>query len=347
VARLGVRPANITHGGVNCTVTWPQLWAIHLKSRLTTRVLVRVARFKADGFDTLHAGLQRIDWSAWLPDAGSTHGGVTVTASTDGNSTLYHTGAVVERVTEAIGRAAGEQQVLVRINRNVATVSIDASGLALHKRGYRGPAGKAPCRETLAAALLVASDWDVRRPLVDPFCGSGTIAIEAAMLARRMAPGRHRAFQFMHWPSFDDAGWQRLLKGADADVIERCPPIVASDRDEGAVTATLTNAASAGVGAQIEAVRRAVSDLVLPERAGWLVTNPPYGSRVGGGDVRDLYDRFGAVLRERAAGWHVAVLASRETPVNRTKVPLVPVLATTNGGIAVDVYAGTVPTPLP
>jgi putative N6-adenine-specific DNA methylase len=290
----------------------------------------------------LHTGLSRIDWSAWLPE-----GGVTVTASTDGKSKLYHTGAIAERVTEQIHRQEGPQQVLVRITRDVATVSIDASGLALHKRGYRGAAGKAPVRETLAAALLVAGEWDVKRPLVDPFCGSGTVLIEAAMKARRMAPGRHRSFQFMEWPSFDPAGWDRLVKGSDSDVLERCPAIVGSDRDDGAVAASLANAAAAGVADAITVERRSASELVLPSGAGWIVTNPPYGARVGGPDVRDLYDRFGAVLRERAGGWHVALLASRDTPVARLHLPLVPVLETSNGGISVAVQSGTVPPAIP
>lgn len=338
LVKLGVRPANVTHGGVNCSLTWPQLWAVHLKSRMATRVLVRVARFKADGFDTLTAGLARIDWSAWLPA-----GGVDVAASTDGKSKLFHTGAIAERVVAQIGRGEGTQQVLVRVQRDVVTVSIDATGPALHKRGYRGPAGKAPMRETLAAALLVASEWDVKKPLVDPFCGSGTIVIEAAMRARRIAPGRHRTFQFMQWPSFDAVAWERLVKGADSDVIDRCPPLLAFDRDDGAVAATLANATTAGVAGQINVERRAASDLVLPSTAGWIVSNPPYGARVGGPDVRDLYDRFGDVLRERARGWHVALLASRDTPVTRLKLPLVPMLETTNGGIPVAVQSGTVP----
>ena len=338
LTRLGVRPANVTHGGVNCSLTWPQLWAVHLKSRIATRVLVRVARFKADGFDTLHAGLARIDWAEWLPA-----GGVEVTASTDGKSKLFHTGAIAERVAEQIGRGEGSQQVQVRVQRDVATVSIDATGPALHKRGYRGPAGKAPMRETLAAALLGASEWDVKSPLVDPFCGSGTILVEAAMRARRIAPGRQRTFQCMQWPSFDAEAWARLVKGADNDVIDKCPPLFAFDRDDGAVAATLQNAAKAGVAEQITVERRAASDLELPTKAGWLVSNPPYGSRVGGPDVRDLYDRFGAVLRERAVGWHVALLASRDTPVSRLHLPLVPTLETSNGGIHVAVHTGVVP----
>jgi putative N6-adenine-specific DNA methylase len=342
--KLGVRPANPTYGGVNCGLTWPQLWSVHLRSRVATRVLVRLARFKADGFDTLHAGLDRIDWSAWLPDrAVGGGGGVRVAASADKTSKLFHTGAIEERVAEHIGRGEGEQSVLVRVSRDVVTISLDATGVALHRRGYRGAAGKAPMRETLAAALVLASGWDVRRPLVDPFCGSGTVLVEAAMLARRMSPGRHRAFQFMDWPTFDQTAWDRLLKGADADVIDRCPPIIGSDRDEGAVAASLENAASAGVGEQVVVERRSASELTLPPRAGWLVSNPPYGHRVGGPDVRDLYDRFGAVLRERASGWHVGLMASTDTPIARLHLPLIPELSTANGGIPVSVHTGLVP----
>jgi putative N6-adenine-specific DNA methylase len=336
--KLGVRPANPTHGGINCGLTWPQLWSVHLRARVATRVLVRLARFKADGFDTLHAGLSRVDWSAWLPV-----GGVRVTASADKSSKLFHTGAIEERVAEHIGRGEGDQAVLVRVSRDVVTISLDATGSALHRRGYRGAAGKAPMRETLAAALVLASGWDVRRPLVDPFCGAGTVLVEAAMLARRMSPGRHRSFQFMEWPSFDAAGWDRLLKGADADVIDRCPPIIGSDRDEGAVAAAIENAVAAGVGADVVVERRSASELVLPNRAGWLVSNPPYGHRVGGPDVRDLYDRFGAVLRERAGGWHVALMGSTDTPVARLHLPLVPELSTSNGGIPVSIHTGLVP----
>jgi putative N6-adenine-specific DNA methylase len=343
VQRLGVRPARAVRGGVECTITWPQLWAINLRSRLATRVVVRVARFHADGFHSLGKGLAAVDWSAWLaPDAG-----IAVAATTDKVSKLYHSVAVEERVAEALGRPLGTQALQVRVQRDEVTISLDASGAPLHHRGWRGPAGKAPMRESLAAALAIASGWDAKSPLVDPFCGSGTVAIEAAMIARRMAPGRNRSFAFEQWPSFDAEGWQRLLRGADGDVVTKCPPIIASDRDAGAIAAVVENAPRAGVGDNVEAVQRTVSDLALPARRGWLVSNPPYGHRVGGQgggdrDLRNLYDRFGAVLRERAAGWHVALLAAHDTPVNRLKLPLQPALNTANGGIDVTVHAGVV-----
>ena len=153
--------------------------------------------------------------------------------------------------------------MLFRSQRDVVTLSLDATGPSLHRRGYRGVAGKAPLRETLAAAVVVASGWDAKRPFVDPFCGSGTLLVEAAMIARRMAPGRHRAFAFQQWPSFDDDRWQRLLRGADADVIDRCPEIVGSDRDAGAVEAALANAEAAGVGSNVAVRLASVSELEI------------------------------------------------------------------------------------
>ncbi len=244
VQKLGVRPAHAVRGGVECTVTWPQLWALNVRCRVATRVLVRLRRFKADGFHSLEKGLGAIPWGEWL-DADA---GVQVSVTADAGSKLYHSGAVEERVIAALGRPEGAQRVFVRVLNDVVTVSLDASGDSLHRRGYRGAAGKAPLRETLAAAVVLASGWDARSALIDPFCGSGTIAIEAAMIARRMAPGRHRSFAFQAWPSFSAAAWERLLRGADGDVVAKCPPIIASDRDAGAVAAAVANAAAAGVG---------------------------------------------------------------------------------------------------
>ena len=353
LTRLDVRPARAVKGGVECSVTWPQLWAVHLRSRLATRVLVRVWRFRATTWGELEAGLKGVQWGEWLADDAV----LDVQATCSKSSALYHSDAVAERAAAVIGRPAGDQVVQVRVLDDVVTVSLDATGPALFKRGWRGPAGRAPMRETLAAALVLASGWDRRSPLVDPFCGSGTVAIEAAMIARRMAPGRRRSFAFQQWPTFSADAWGRLLRGADGDVIDRCPPILASDRDDGAVAAAQENAAAAGVGEQVDVQRRSISDLTLPARAGWLVTNPPYGRRVGGeggagagagaggGDVRDLYDRFGQVLRASGAGWRIAVLAAKETPVARLGLPFTSAVHTSNGGIPVDVWCGQVAPP--
>lgn len=344
VVKLGIRPARRTHGGVECEVTLPQLWALHLHARIATRVLVRAIRFKADGFDSLRFGVRQVDWSAWLsPDTA-----VRVDATCDRDSKLFHSDAVAERVTAELDRPpaaddAPAQTVLVRVQRDVVTISLDATGVSLHQRGYRQAVAKAPLRETLAAACVVASGWDRKKPFVDPFCGAGTLAIEAAMLARRLPPGRQRAFACWDWPSFDEERWQRLVAAADADVLDREVVVQATDRDAGAIEATLANAGRAGV--VVHAEQRSISDLVLPPKAGWLVTNPPYGQRVGDpAKVRDLYDRTGQVLRERAAGWRVAVLAPPSPPLAaRLGIALEERLRTTNGGIAVVLSATPAP----
>jgi putative N6-adenine-specific DNA methylase len=168
--------------------------------------------------------------------------------------------------------------------------------------------------------MLFASGWDKASPLLDPFCGSGTIAIEAALMARNIAPGRARRFSFMDWPNFDAALWQSLLETAETRAdnprseAERdrasLPPIMASDRDAGAIEAAKANAAHAGVADGIEFSRRAVSAIEPPSQPGWVVTNPPYGVRVSGNkDLRNLYAQFGNVLRAKCPGWHVAMLS--------------------------------------
>jgi putative N6-adenine-specific DNA methylase len=186
-------------------------------------------------------------------------------------------------IAAAPKRAVAGSSVLIRIVSDQVTVSIDSSGEPLYKRGWREAVAKAPIRETLAAGLLAASGWDTKAPLIDPFCGSGTIAIEAMLLARRIAPGRHRAFAFQDWPSFEQVKWDRLVGAADADVLDRKPTVIGADRDAGAIAAARSNAERAGVAELIEWREASISDLVVPSgRVGVIATNPPYGQRVGG-----------------------------------------------------------------
>ncbi|MCB0316689.1 MAG: class I SAM-dependent RNA methyltransferase, partial [Calditrichaeota bacterium] len=177
------------------------------------RILLRLGSFYAGGFPELKRKVRRLPWADMLTP--KTHFELRVTCH---KSRLYHSGAVAERVADAIHQQCGAQPVpagssaddeggasqliVVRLLRDHCTVSIDTSGEGLHRRGYRQATAKAPLRETLAAAMLLAAGWDDRAPLLDPFCGSGTIAIEAALLARHLAPGLQRRFAFMDWPDF-------------------------------------------------------------------------------------------------------------------------------------------------
>jgi putative N6-adenine-specific DNA methylase len=222
-------------------------------------------------------------------------------------------------------------------------VSIDTSGALLHRRGYRQAVARAPLRETMAAALLLASGWDGTAPLLDPMCGSGTIPIEGALLARRIAPGARREFAFARWPGFDRARWDALLAAARARELPTSPtPIVGSDRDEGAVAAARANAERAGVAGDVALERRAISAIEPPPGPGWLVGNPPYGKRVGeGDDVRDFYAQLGKVARARLAGWTVALLSPDRALDRQLGLRLEERARTSNGGIPVRVVVGT------
>jgi putative N6-adenine-specific DNA methylase len=234
--------------------------------------------------------------------------------------------------------------VVARVAHDRVTVSIDASGALLHRRGYRQALAKAPLRETMAAALLLASGWDATAPLLDPMCGSGTIPIEGALMARRIAPGIHRAFAFMGWPTFEPDAWERLTSEARAHELASSPvEIRGSDRDEGAVAAAVSNAERAGVASDVRFERRALSALVAPAGTGWIVGNPPYGKRVSEDrDVRDFFAALGRVARERLHGWTLALLSPDRALDRQLGLRVEELARTSNGGIPVRIVVGEV-----
>lgn len=360
LAALGVEP-NEEQGGVAFRGTAELVARANLWLRVASRVLVRVASFRAQAFHELERLARAIPWESYL------HSGVPVRFRvTSKKSRLYHTGAIAQRFGEAIehrlgaslaiesagaddeaeGTATGAQLFVIRAFHDEFTVSADSSGALLHQRGYRKAVAKAPMRETLAASLLMAGEWTGAEALLDPFCGSGTIPIEAALLARRMAPGLHRAFAFQGWPSFEAAKWERLRAKAMQDALPKARvEIIGSDRDSGAIEAAIANAERAGVRDDIRFDVRAVSGIDDGAgRAGCVVTNPPYGVRVGeAARLRDLYARFGQVLRAKCPGWRLAMLTANERLERELRLALEQRLRTRNGGIAVRVMTGTIP----
>jgi putative N6-adenine-specific DNA methylase len=201
---------------------------------------------------------------------------------------------------------------------------------------------KAPLRETLAAALLLASGWDKVSPLIDPFCGSGTIPIEAALLALKIPPGINRLFAFMDWPDFDRSLWLNILDQG-RKVGDAAPLIQASDRDAGAIKMAQANAERAGVLDYIEFRCQAISSIMPPPTTGWVVTNPPYGVRLEGNkDLRNLYARFGSILKDKCPGWNLAILCSEPLLLGQLDLALDTTLGFVNGGIRVMVGRGQV-----
>ncbi len=327
--------------------------------RIASRVVVRLATFEARSFAELERHARQIAWASVVTPGSAVRFRVTCK-----KSKLYHSDAVAQRLADAVTRtipgvraegASGSeddtpsaddaQLFVVRLHRDECTVSADTSGALLHRRGYRQATAKAPLRETIAAALLAASGWDGTTTLVDPLCGSGTIPIEAALRARGLPPGAHRTFAAERWPgvsrTLGDRVRAELAEGTRPALSAR---VVGSDRDAGAIEAARTNAVRAGVAGDIDLSVRSLSAAEFPpERLGWVVTNPPYGVRVGDADrVRDLWAQLGHVLRDRARGWRVALLSPDPALERQLRIPLSVVAQTTNGGIPVRLVVGEV-----
>jgi len=332
----GVDIRRTLRGGVEFSATDRQLYAANLWCRTITRIVVRLARFRAASFGELERQVEAVAFGPWLPEGTTPSVRVSCTASH-----LYHSGAVAERLLAmlATGPDPGPL-VVVRIVHDRLTISVDSSGEPLHRRGWRREPAKAPLRETLAAALVLASGWDGRAPFVDPFCGSGTIAIEAALLAAGRPPGEGRRFAFMDWPCFAPGTWASVV-GAARGVTAATPStgrgeIVAADRDAGAVAAAIANAERAGVPDRVSVHRASLSEATAPPGGdGWIVTNPPYGKRLAGGDLRDLFARFGAVVEDRFPAWTVVVLSADERVASHSRLRFEELFRTENGGLPV------------
>jgi putative N6-adenine-specific DNA methylase len=310
--------------------------------------------FHATTFPELQKRLSRLPWERFINPGQPVS--IRVTCH---KSKLYHSDAVARSAAAALAERLGQaspllkadedsdlppQLVVVRLAEDRCTVSVDSSGRLLHKRGYRQAVAKAPLRETLAAGLLMASGWDKVSPLLDPFCGSGTIPIEAALMALGIPPGINRRFAFMDWPNFDQAQWQDIYRQSSIVHGQSQPPIIlASDRDAGAIKMAQANAERAGVAEFIEFKCQAVSYLAPPAGLGWVVTNPPYGMCLSEGkDLRNLYAQFGNVLREKCPGWSLSVLCNDRVLLGQMQVKLDTSLSLVNGGIRVRLGRGKV-----
>lgn len=350
---LGI-DARTVHGGAEWNGGIETVREANLQLRTASRVVVRVAEFRARTFFELERHADRTSWNLWLRSQAP----FALRVSSK-KSKLYHEGAIAERLARAIAKKTGgtmvevgeeedegaaAQLLVVRVVRDQFTISIDSSGALLHRRGYRQEIARAPLRETLAAALILSADWNGGNALLDPFCGSGTIPIEAALIARRIAPGianpdrTPRGFAFEHWPDHDRIAWLAQVDAARARILPEAPVrIVGSDHNAGAIHAAQANAARAGVHQDIELGIKALSTAEPPPGPGSLVTNPPYGKRVSDrSELRELYAALGRFTRERIPDWRVAIVSADPTLTAQTRLPFRTVVRTRNGGIPVD-----------
>lgn len=274
--------------------------------RSADRVLVQMARFEAKDFDTLFETTKALPWEQWLAvDAKFPVTGKSVRSQLQSTPACQKAvkKAIVERLKKVYVRHWFEEtgpqyQVDVHLLGDVATISIDTTGPGLHKRGYREKQGPAPLKETLAAGLIQLSFWEPGRPFVDPFCGTGTLPIEAALIGCNIAPGLNRSFDSEDWPQLPRGLWQEARAEArDLRKASMSLPAVGSDIDGRMVSAATRNARAAGVAANVQFFKRDFADVELQRDYGCIVCNPPYGGRLGElAEVDELYREMGRRL---------------------------------------------------
>lgn len=310
---LTIENGKVTFEGDEMDIVTCNMWL-----RTAERVLIKMAEFKAESFEELFQGTKEVEWGDIIPITGFMH----VTGKSV-KSKLYSVpdcqSIVKKAVVESMKRkyrmdtfpeSGAEYKIEVAILKDIVTLTIDTSGPGLHKRGYRELAGEAPLKETLAAALVLLSKWEPSRVLADPLCGSGTIAIEAAMIGRNIAPGLNRSFVSEQWDIIDQGLWEDIRKHAKNSINNKDFRILASDINGRLLATARANAIKAGVEENIFFQKMDVRDFSSKKRYGFIVTNPPYGERIGEEkEVEELYKAMGKVFTN-LNDWSYFILTS-------------------------------------
>ena len=313
-----VEDGKVTFAGDAEAVCRANIWL-----RTSERVLLKTGEFKAVTFDELFEAIKKIPWEKYIPQNGK----FWVTKANSVNSKLFSSSdvqsivkkAIVERLktvyhVDWFSEDGAEYPIRISILKDVVTVGLDTTGSSLHKRGYRPQAGKAPISECLAAALIMLSPWNRDRILVDPFCGSGTFVIEAAMMAANIAPGAKRHFTAEKWTNIiPKKEWDEVRQDAiDSEDLNVKVDIQGYDIDGEVIKVARENARMAGVEDLIHLQQRPVSELSHPKKYGFIITNPPYGERLE--EKKDLPQIYKA-LGDRFRGldsWSAYVITSYE-----------------------------------
>ncbi len=291
--------------------------------RTAERIMVKVGSFPAKSFDQLFEGTKALAWEQYLPKDAK----FWVSKASTKNSALFSGSdiqsivkkAIVERLKTVyhvtwFEETGAEYPIRVFINKDIVSIGMDASRVSLHKRGYRQLVGKAPISETLAAALIMLTPWNKDRILVDPFCGSGTFPIEAAMIGARIAPGMNRSFTAQKWDNLlTRQAWMDAVEEAEDQILRDVKmSIQGYDIDSSIVKCAMENARAAGVDQQIHFQQRSVAELSHPKKYGFIITNPPYGERLEEKEeLPDLY-RMIAASFDRLDTWSKYIITSYE-----------------------------------
>jgi putative N6-adenine-specific DNA methylase len=319
VGRLGFGETAVSDGKVEFSANLSDIPRLNLWLRYADRLLLKLGEFPALTFDDLFEQTKALPWEGWITRDGAftvNARSVKSTLQSERSCQSIVKKAVVDRLqagyhTTDLPETGPEYTIQVSLLNDVATLTLDTSGAGLHKRGYRTEAVEAPLKETFAAGLVWLSPWRPDGLLLDPMCGSGTILVEAALLARNIAPGLKREFAAEQWPAIDAAHWREAREAALA-ARKTGPPLqlLGYDADPAAITASKINAANAGVADDIVFARKDVRELWIDRQHGTLISNPPYGRRLSEfQEMNQIYIALNKMLRKKT-GWAVCILTA-------------------------------------
>ncbi|WP_160688849.1 class I SAM-dependent RNA methyltransferase [Clostridium sp. C2-6-12] len=322
---LGYEDLKIENGKVTFEGDEMDIAISNIHLRTADRVLIKMAEFEARSFEELFQGAKKVEWSKIIPLDGVMH-----VVGKSIKSTLHSVPdcqsivkkAIVKSMSESYGieqfsESGPVYKIEVSILKDVVTLTIDTTGPGLHKRGYRELAGAAPLKETLAASMLLISRWDDQFELIDPFCGSGTILIEAAMIAQNIAPGVNRTFICETWPSISKDVFESVREGARRSEKHKEISIIGYDLDYRVLKVAMENAKKAGVDKYIKFQKRDFMEFSTSRKHGFIVSNPPYGERIGEEKTLPLIYKHMGNMKKKLESWDFNILTSFE-PFEKT-----------------------------
>lgn len=328
VRALGAQDVQIGRRVVTCSGDKTLLYRANLELRTGIRVLINIGKFRARSEQELYDKLKAMDWSPHLTQDGTLLIDA-ITQSPRFRNGFYLSQLAKDAIVDQFRERTGERPSVSKDNPdlrvqlyltkdNEVTVSLDASGQGLHRRGYRRRTGGAPLNEVLAAGMLLLAEYDGSVPFVDPMCGSGTLLAEAAMIAADKAPGLHRNFGFERWPDFDQGLWSSIRQEALNKIRIPPHPILGADIDELTVSLAKVTLERAGLLRHVEFRSGAFANLrPLPptEAGGLLVTNPPYEMRLKTGDIEGLYASIGDTFKANWTGYTAWLISANPAAV--------------------------------
>ncbi|WP_430810171.1 MULTISPECIES: THUMP domain-containing class I SAM-dependent RNA methyltransferase [unclassified Carboxylicivirga] len=320
LSAIGAQDVNLLKRAVSCTGDKEVLYKANLHLRTALRVLVPVLTFKAQTEDDLYQNIYKFDWSAYITEENTF--AIDAVAFSDFFKhskylALKAKDAIVDQFRNKNGQRPSvdtekpDLQVNIHVSHDQFTVSLDSSVESLHRRGYRSPHHKAPLNEVLAAGMLKIAKWHKDIPLIDPMCGTGTILMEAAMMACDMPPAyKRKHFGFMSWADYDKALWEKIYSEAEAKIRYPKVNIVGGDNNAQAIDMAKTASLDFRLNRQVRIVRSNMEDHMPPAPRGMMITNPPYGERLTKDNINEFYKKIGTHLKRNYTDWQAWIITS-------------------------------------